>query len=113
MVALTAIQAEDGLADAGVTIDPADVWRACHREAFDCCRASHPTKEDRLAWGLVENAWHMRHGERVPRDLCAACRRPIASSKALDQSTVTVSISLATTASSGTASAGGPRQRAH
>jgi hypothetical protein len=26
----------------------------------------------------------MRHGERVPQDLCAGCRRPIASSKALD-----------------------------
>jgi hypothetical protein len=37
-----------------------------------------------LAWGEVLNRWHMRHGERVPRDLCAGCRRPIGSAKALD-----------------------------
>jgi hypothetical protein len=25
-----------------------------------------------------EMRWHVDHGERVPRDLCAGCRRPIA-----------------------------------
>jgi len=37
-----------------------------------------------LAWGEIENRWHLKHGERVPRDLCAGCRRPIGSADALD-----------------------------
>jgi hypothetical protein len=37
-----------------------------------------------LAWGDVLNRWHMRYGERVPRDLCAGCRRPIGSAKVLE-----------------------------
>jgi hypothetical protein len=54
IVALTAIQAEDGPAAAGATIDPADVWHARYCEAFDCCLASHPAKEAaRLAWGSL------------------------------------------------------------
>jgi len=32
---------------------------------------------ERLAWGELQNRWHMAHGERVPRHLCAGCRRPI------------------------------------
>jgi hypothetical protein len=37
-----------------------------------------------LAWGEIENRWHLKHGERVPRDLCAGCRRPIGSTDVLD-----------------------------
>jgi hypothetical protein len=39
---------------------------------------------ERLAWGEVEDRWHRAHGERVPRDVCAGCRRPIGSAVALD-----------------------------
>jgi len=37
-----------------------------------------------LAWGEAEDRWHLQHGERVPRDRCAGCRRPIGSAVALD-----------------------------
>jgi hypothetical protein len=37
-----------------------------------------------LAWGEIENRWHLQHGERVPRDLCAGCRKPISNAEALD-----------------------------
>jgi hypothetical protein len=39
---------------------------------------------ERLAWGELENRWHSQHGERVPPDICAGCRRPIGNSRALD-----------------------------
>jgi hypothetical protein len=32
---------------------------------------------DALAWGETLNEWHMTHGKRTPRDLCAGCLRPI------------------------------------
>jgi hypothetical protein len=32
---------------------------------------------ERLAWGELQNRWHMTHGKRVPTALCAGCRRPI------------------------------------
>jgi hypothetical protein len=37
-----------------------------------------------LAWGEIENRWHLKYGERVPRDLCAGCRRPIGGTDVLD-----------------------------
>jgi hypothetical protein len=37
-----------------------------------------------LAWGEMQNRWHAEHGERVSRDLCAGCRRPIRTEKVLD-----------------------------
>jgi hypothetical protein len=36
-----------------------------------------------LAWGEMQNRWHAEHGERVSRDICAGCRRPIESATAL------------------------------
>jgi len=39
---------------------------------------------ERLAQSEVEDRWHRANGERVPRDLCAGCRRPIGSAQALD-----------------------------
>jgi hypothetical protein len=41
---------------------------------------------ERLAWGETEGRWHRIHGERVPRDLCAGCRRPIGSAHGLELS---------------------------
>jgi hypothetical protein len=39
----------------------------------------------RLAWGELQNRWHMAHGKQVPRHLCAGCGERIAdSSQALD-----------------------------
>jgi hypothetical protein len=37
-----------------------------------------------LAWGELQNRWHMAHGKRVPRHLCAGCRKPISNAAALD-----------------------------
>jgi hypothetical protein len=37
-----------------------------------------------LAWGELQNRWHMARGERVSRELCAGCRRPIGHAEALD-----------------------------
>ncbi len=39
---------------------------------------------ERLAWGELENRWNLAHGERVSRELCAGCRRPIGTEAALD-----------------------------
>lgn len=39
---------------------------------------------ERLAWGELQYRWHLQHGDRVPRDLCAGCRRPIGLAAALD-----------------------------
>lgn len=39
---------------------------------------------ERLAWSEAEDRWHRTHGERIARNLCAGCRRPIGLSKALD-----------------------------
>jgi len=38
----------------------------------------------RLAWGELQNRWHMAHGAHVPPHLCAGCDRPIATGQALD-----------------------------
>jgi hypothetical protein len=39
-----------------------------------------------LAWGEVVNEWHLTHGERTSRDLCAGCLKPIGDGEeALDQ----------------------------
>jgi hypothetical protein len=37
-----------------------------------------------LAWGELQNRWHLELGDRVPRDLCAGCHRPIGAAEALD-----------------------------
>jgi hypothetical protein len=37
-----------------------------------------------LAWGEIENRWHLQHGERVARDLCAGCHRSLGDAQALD-----------------------------
>jgi hypothetical protein len=42
------------------------------------------TRSERFAWGERQNRWHLEHGERVPVDICAGCRRPIAAAEALD-----------------------------
>jgi hypothetical protein len=39
---------------------------------------------ERLAWGEMQSRWHIERGERVPRDLCAGCRRSIGSAKVLE-----------------------------
>jgi hypothetical protein len=37
-----------------------------------------------IAWGELENRWNLACGERVSRDVCAGCRRPIGTATALD-----------------------------
>jgi len=39
---------------------------------------------ERLAWEELECHWHRLCGERVPRNLCAGCLRPIDTGEALD-----------------------------
>src|SRR5262249_43854813 len=62
-------------------------WQAL----FDECAAirqydgRHTRAEaERLALGELENRWHMQYGERISRDMCAGCRRPIGNSAAID-----------------------------
>jgi hypothetical protein len=57
---------------------PAADWRARHREALAYWSAFHPADEAAvLAWGEIENHWHMQLGERVPHWQCAGCHEPI------------------------------------
>jgi hypothetical protein len=39
---------------------------------------------ERLAWAEMQSRWQMEHCERVPREICAGCRRPIGTATALD-----------------------------
>jgi hypothetical protein len=39
---------------------------------------------ERVAWAEVQSRWHLQHGERVTRDICAGCRRPIGAAPVLD-----------------------------
>jgi hypothetical protein len=39
---------------------------------------------EHLAWSELQGRWHMEHGERAPRDLCAGCRRLIGGNPVLD-----------------------------
>jgi hypothetical protein len=54
--------------------------RAASRERCGYSRA----EANRLARDELENLWHLQHGERVPRDLCAGCRKPIGDAASLD-----------------------------
>ena len=63
---------------------PAVKWRARNREALAYWSTFHPADEAaRLAWGEIENHWHMQYGERVPHWQCAGCREPIGGVPAL------------------------------
>jgi hypothetical protein len=65
--------------------DATQDWPALFRESLITFRALRPEHEaHRLAWGKIMNAWHMKHGERIPPHLCAGCRKPIGNAKALD-----------------------------
>jgi len=55
--------------------------RTAHRE-FDGARPR--ADAERLAWGDAQWRWHKAHGERVSRELCAGCRRPVGPEPALD-----------------------------
>jgi hypothetical protein len=62
-------------------------WRDLYEErtaAWRLGRARDRDKAARLAWGELQNRWHMRYGERVPPHLCAGCRRPVGQGPALD-----------------------------
>jgi hypothetical protein len=59
-------------------------WHVRHREALANWSAFHPAGEAaHLAWGEIENHWHMQHGERVPHWQCAGCRELIGGRSAL------------------------------
>ena len=63
---------------------PAVKWRARNRETLAYWSTFHPADEAaRLAWGEIENHWHMQYGERVPHWQCAGCREPIGGLPAL------------------------------
>jgi hypothetical protein len=64
-----------------------DDWRDLYEERSAIRQYDgHYTRAEaeRLAWGELENRWNLEHSERVSRDLCAGCRRPIESASALD-----------------------------
>ena len=63
---------------------PAVKWRARHGEALAYWSAFHPAGEAAwLAWGEIEDQWHMLYGERLPHWQCAGCRAPIGGISAL------------------------------
>ena len=70
---------------AGTTLD-AEAWSALFEERV--LRHQYVgrlrAEAEQLAWGDLQSRWHIEHGERVPRDLCAGCRRSIGDMKALD-----------------------------
>jgi hypothetical protein len=62
-------------------------WREFYEERMEQrgFNGGHPHAEAaRLAWGEAQWRWHKAYGERVSRDLCAGCRRPIGETEALD-----------------------------
>jgi hypothetical protein len=65
---------------------PSEDWAALFaRRAVDWELGGRSRAEaEKIAWAETQNRWHMEHGERVSRDLCAGCRRPIGTKKALD-----------------------------
>jgi hypothetical protein len=70
----------------GCTLTASD-WRDLYQEraAIREHDGGYPRPEaERLAWSELEMRWHMQHGERVPRELCAGCRRSIGIARALD-----------------------------
>ena len=78
---------------AGRTIQDADrcddpeFWRELYEERAAIRQYDGGYRRDeaeRLAWGELQNRWHMARGERVSRELCAGCRRPIGNAEALD-----------------------------
>jgi hypothetical protein len=62
-------------------------WRELFEEraAIRKCGGLYSRAEaEVLAWGELQNRWHIEHGDRIPRDVCAGCRRPIGNAEALD-----------------------------
>jgi hypothetical protein len=61
-------------------------WRALFEERAAIHFDGEHTRDEAeaLAWGEIQNRWHLENGHRVPRDLCAGCRRSIGASEALD-----------------------------
>lgn len=81
-----ALPDDDETISGGHSTDPAD-WHDFYEEGaairqydvqYSCAEA------EALAWGAIQTRWHVEHGERVSRDLCAGCRRPIGTEKVLD-----------------------------
>ena len=79
------------LAEAGAAHQEADGARINWRGWYEKRAAIHGfdghytrVEAERMAWGELQNRWHLDHGERVPRDLCAGCRKPIGNAEALD-----------------------------
>jgi hypothetical protein len=69
--------------ETGAVVDCRDFYE--ERAAIRQYDAHYSRAEaEALAWGEMQNRWHAEHGERVSRDLCAGCRRPIGTEKALD-----------------------------
>jgi hypothetical protein len=83
----TALEERSAIVATGDASDPA-FWRDLFEERaailqYDGTRSR--AEAEQLAWGELQNRWHLaHHGERVPRHLCAGCRRPIDEAPALD-----------------------------
>ena len=82
----TALEERSAIVADGDAPDPA-FWRDLFEEraAIRQIDARYSRAEaERLAWGELQNRWHMGHGERVPPHLCAGCRQPVAKAATLD-----------------------------
>ena len=64
-----------------------DFWRHLYveRAGIRQYEGSYTHAEaEHLAWSELQSRWHMEHGERAPRHLCAGCRRLIGGKPVLD-----------------------------
>jgi hypothetical protein len=74
-------------ADNSASVTNARRWRNFYAE-----RAAHyelgggrlRAEAEALTWAEAQLRWYSQHGERVPQDICAGCRRPIGTASALD-----------------------------
>jgi hypothetical protein len=66
--------------------DQAEYWVASFAQrAAKWGLGGRPRAEaERVAWAEAQNRWHLRHGERVPRHICASCGMPVGAAAALD-----------------------------
>lgn len=78
--------AEDVAAVARPPNDP-EWWRAQFEDRTRTWQRSGRYGQEtaeRLAWGELQNRWHMAHGDRLPHHLCAGCGITIGAAEALD-----------------------------
>jgi hypothetical protein len=88
IAALSAIASSSELADPAKAVPATDVHRWQRRftaKTFQWLAGNRDWEgAKRLAWGDLQNEWHVKHGRRWPTWQCAGCDAPIGRLRALD-----------------------------